>query len=274
MRTSKSTQIPGVALLLLAMAFSIFPLLSMFSTALQPQGSVPRGLSWPADPQWHNFVDAWNVADITTLAGSSFLLVLGVVPLGVLLATMAGYALGRLRIPGGPVLFVLLLLGLTLPFEVTIVPLYYQIREMGLLNTRLGLILPLIALNLPFAVFWMRAHFLNAPAELSEASSMDGANAWQSFRAIHLPLALPAIASLGLLMFISTWNQFLLAIVLMDDPGKRTMAGALQNFVGQYSTDVVLLNAGSLLIMAPMILVFLFFQRHIVKAMLAGSVKG
>ncbi|MFC4902865.1 carbohydrate ABC transporter permease [Kocuria oceani] len=274
MRTSKSTQIPGVALLLLAMAFSVFPLLSMFFTALQPQGSVPLGLSWPADPQWHNFIDAWNVADITTLAGSSFLLVLGVVPLGVLLATMAGYALGQLRIPGGSILFVLLLLGLTLPFEVTIVPLYYQIREMGLLNTRLGLILPLIGLNMPFAVFWMRAHFLNAPAELSEAASMDGASTWQSFRAIHLPLALPAVASLGLLMFISTWNQFLLAIVLMDDPAKRTMAGALQNFVGQYSTDVVLLNAGSLLIMAPMILVFLFFQRHIVKAMLAGSVKG
>lgn len=274
MRTPKSTQIPGVALLLLAMAFSIFPLLSMLFTALQPQGTVPSGLSWPSDPQWHNFIDAWNVADITTLAGSSFLLVLGVVPLGVLLATMAGYALGQLRIPGGSIFFVLLLLGLTLPFEVTIVPLYYQIREMGLLNTRLGLILPLIGLNLPFAVFWMRAHFLNAPAELSEASSMDGASAWQSFRAIHLPLALPAIASLALLMFISTWNQFLLAIVLMDDPAKRTMAGALQNFVGQYSTDVVLLNAGSLLIMAPMILVFLFFQRHIVKAMLAGSVKG
>ena len=274
MRTPKSTQIPGVALLLLAMAFSIFPLLSMLSTALQPQGTVPSGLSWPSDPQWHNFIDAWNVADITTLAGSSFLLVLGVVPLGVLLATMAGYALGQLRIPGGSIFFVLLLLGLTLPFEVTIVPLYYQIREMGLLNTRLGLILPLIGLNLPFAVFWMRAHFLNAPAELSEASSMDGANAWQSFRTIHLPLALPSIASLALLMFISTWNQFLLAIVLMDDPEKRTMAGALQNFVGQYSTDVVLLNAGSLLIMAPMILVFLFFQRHIVKAMLAGSVKG
>jgi len=274
MRTSKSTQIPGVALLLLTMAFSIFPLLSMLSTALQPQGSVPLGISWPDDPQWHNFLDAWNVADITTLAGSSLLLVLGVVPAGVLLATMAGYALGQLRIPGGASFFVLLLLGLTLPFEVTIVPLYYQIRDMGLLNTRLGLVLPLIALNMPFAVFWMRAHFLNAPAELSEAASMDGASAWQSFRAIHLPLALPSIASLALLMFISTWNQFLLAIVLMDDPGKRTMAGALQNFVGQYSTDVVLLNAGSLLIMTPMILVFLFFQRHIVKAMLAGSVKG
>jgi raffinose/stachyose/melibiose transport system permease protein len=112
------------------------------------------------------------------------------------------------------------------------------------------------------------------PKEISEAADVDGAGAWRAFRSIQLPLAGPALASLCLLMFLSTWNQFLLAIVLLDDPNKRTMAGALQNFVGQYSTDVVLLNAGALLIMAPTIVIFLLFQRHFVKAMLAGSVKG
>jgi raffinose/stachyose/melibiose transport system permease protein len=267
-------RLPGLALLLVAMLFSVFPLVSMLSAALQPQGTVPAGLSWPTNPQWHNFVDAWNVANITALAVSSIILVLGVVPIAALIATMAGYALGQLRVPGGGIFFLLLLLGLTLPFEVTIVPLYYQIRDMGLLNTRLGLILPLIGLNMPFAVFWMRAHFVNVPKELSEASSIDGAGPWQAFRRIQVPLAAPALASLCLLMFLSTWNQFLLAIVLIEDPNKRTMAGALQNFVGQYSTDVVLLNAGSLLIMTPTIAVFLIFQRHFVKAMLAGSVKG
>jgi raffinose/stachyose/melibiose transport system permease protein len=274
MKIAARERYPGLALLLLAMLFSVFPLISMLSAALQPQGTVPVGLSWPSDPQWHNFVDAWSVANITTLAVSSSILVLGVVPVAALIATMAGYALGQLRIPFGSVFFLLLLLGLTLPFEVTIVPLYYQIRDMGLLNTRLGLILPLIGLNMPFAVFWMRAHFLNVPKELAEASSIDGAGPWVAFRRVQLPLAGPALASLCLLMFLSTWNQFLLAIVLIDDPNKRTMAGALQNFVGQYSTDVVLLNAGSLLIMAPTIIVFLIFQRHFVKAMLAGAVKG
>lgn len=274
MKTANTTRIPGVALLIVAMVFSVFPLLSMLSAALQEQGTVPAGISWPSNPQWHNFVDAWNVANITTLVISSAILVLGVVPAAALIATMAGYALGQLRIPFGGAFFVLLLLGLTLPFEVTIVPLYYQIRDMGLLNTRLGLILPLIGLNMPFAVFWMRAHFVTMPQELSESAQIDGANAWQSFIRVQLPLAGPALASLCLLMFLSTWNQFLLAIVLIDDPDKRTMAGALQNFVGQYSTDVVLLNAGSLLIMAPTIIVFLLFQRHFVKAMLAGSVKG
>lgn len=264
----------GVAMLVLVMLFCILPILSMLSAALQPQGSVPLGLSWPSDPQWGNFIDAWNVANISVLLRSSAILVLGVVPASVLISTMAAYALAQLRIPGGKVFYILLLIGLTLPFEVTIIPLYYQIRDMGLLNTQAGLILPLIGLNMPFAVFWMRAHFGSVPAELSEAASMDGAGMWTAFRRIHIPLAVPAIASLALLMFLSTWNQFLLAIILIQDPDKRTMAGALQNFIGEHGSDLVLLNAGALLIMAPTIIVFLFLQRHFIKALLAGSVKG
>ncbi|HCX85024.1 MAG TPA: sugar ABC transporter permease [Micrococcales bacterium] len=261
-------------LLLAAMIFSIFPLLSMLSAALQPQGSLPLGISWPSDPQWHNFVDAWKVAEVTPLLVSSIILVIGVVPIAALCATMAGYALGQLQVWGGGLVLVLLIFGLALPKEATIVPLYYQLQGMGLLNTRIGLILVLIGTFMPFAVYWMRAHFVTMPKELAEASSIDGANRWQAFIRIQIPLAVPAIASMCLLLFLWTWNTFLQAIVLMNDPSKRTMAGALQNFVGQYTTDVVLLNAGSLLIMAPTILVFLVFQRHFVKALIAGAVKG
>ena len=274
MKTSVRQRIPGLALLLGTMIFSILPLLSMLSAALQPQGTVPLGLSWPSNPQWHNFLDAWRVAEVTPLLISSIILVAGVVPVAALFAAMAGYGLGQLKVPGGTVVFLLLLLGLTLPREATIVPLYYQLREMNLLNTRLGLILVLIGTFMPFAVFWMRAHFLSMPKELTEAAELDGAGPWQAFRHVQIPLAVPALASLCLLLFLWTWNTFLQAIVLIDDPSKRTMAGALQNFVGQYSTDVVLLNAGSLLIMAPTIVVFLLFQRHFVKAMIAGAVKG
>ncbi len=274
MKTSVREQVPGLVLLIATMVFSVLPLLSMLSAALQPQGSVPLGLSWPSNPQWHNFIDAWRVAEVTPLLVSSIILVAGVVPVAALLAAMAGYGLGQLRVPGGTVVFVLLLLGLTLPREATIVPLYYQLRDLGLLNTRLGLILVLIGSFMPFAVFWMRAHFQSVPRELNEASALDGAGAWQAFRYIQIPLAVPALASLCLLLFLWTWNTFLQAIVLIDDPTHRTMAGALQNFVGQYSTDVVLLNAGSLLIMAPTIVVFLIFQRHFVKAMISGAVKG
>ncbi len=265
---------PKVILLTAAAVFSIFPLISMLSAALQPQGTAPAGISFPSDPQWHNFVDAWNVANIVPLLQSSVILVLGVVPAAMIISAMAGYAIAQLRIPFGNVFFLLLLLGLTLPFEVVVVPLYYQMQSLGLLNTRLGLILPLIGLNMPFAVFWMRTHFESVPEELNEASAIDGAGSWKGFVHVQLPLAIPALASLGVLMFLSTWNQFLLAIVLIDDPTKRTMAGALQGFVGAHSTDVVLLNAGALLIMAPTIVVFVVFQKYFVRAMLAGAVKG
>lgn len=265
---------PRTIILAMIALFSVLPLLSMLSAALQPQGSAPVGISFPSDPQWHNFIDAWNVANITTLLVSSIILVLGVVPAALLISTMAGYAIGQLRIPFGGIFFLLLLLGLTIPFEIVVVPLYYQMQSMGLLNTRLGLILPLIGLNMPFAVFWMRTHFQSMPRELMESSSIDGAGVWKAFRHIQVPLAIPALASLGVLIFLSTWNQFLLAIVLIDDPNKRTMAGALQAFVGAHSTDVVLLNAGALMIMAPTILVFIIFQRYFVRAMLSGAVKG
>ncbi|MDR6415295.1 carbohydrate ABC transporter permease [Pseudarthrobacter sulfonivorans] len=267
-------RLPGIMLIVAAAIFSIVPLISMLTAALAPQGSIPQGLSWPADPQWHNFIDAWNVANITVLLQSSILIVLGVVPISLLISTMAAYAIAVLRIPLGRIFFLLLLLTLTLPYEITIVPLYQQVRELGLLDSQLGLILPLIGLNMPFAVFWMNAHFVTTPAELTEASSIDGASAWKSFLHIHLPLAKPAISSLGLLMFLSTWNTFLLALVLINDPNKRTMAGALQAFQSKYSTDIVLLNAGALLLMAPTIIVFLLLQKQFSAALLQGAVKG
>ena len=165
MQTSARERIPGLALLLAAMVFSIFPLVSMLSAALQPQGSVPTGLSWPSDPQWHNFIDAWQVADITPLLWSSIIYVLGVVPVAALFATMAGYALGQLRIPGAAILFLLFIFGLTLPREATIVPLYYQVRDMGLLNTRLGLILVLMMVFRPQGLIPESRHTLELEKE-------------------------------------------------------------------------------------------------------------
>jgi len=267
-------RVPGAVLITVAGLYSIVPIVSMLSAALAKQGSIPSGLSFPKDPHWHNFVDAWNVANVTTLLISSVIIVLGVVPLALLISTMAAYALTVLDVPFGKVFYLVLLMTLTLPYEIVIVPLYQQVNSLGLLDSRLGLILPLIGLNMPFAVFWMRAHFINTPTDLSEAASIDGAGPWKAFRHIHIPLARPAIASLGLLMFLSTWNTFLLALVLINDPNKRTMAGALQAFQSKYSTDVVLLNAGALLLMAPTILVFLIMQGQFSKALLQGAVKG
>jgi raffinose/stachyose/melibiose transport system permease protein len=270
---SRSSRMTSNGVLLLFMVFTALPLLSMLSTALAPDGSVPQGLSWPRHPHWHNFVAAWNTANMFSLLKSSTLIVLGVVPASVVLATLAGYGLAKLHVPGGKYLYALFLLGLTLPIEALITPLYYQSRELGIFGTRWAIILPLIGLYMSFGVFWMRTHFLATPPELDEAAQLDGASTSQAFRQIQLPLAAPAWSSLTILFFLWTWNQFLLALVLVNNPSHRTMAGGLGVFQGQYGTDIVLLCAASLLIMTPSLVVFVVFQRHFVKALLQGAIK-
>jgi len=274
MRAPRSELWAGRVLLLALMAFTILPFISIFVTALHPSGTVPRGLEWPADPQWGNFVVAFRTAQMPKLIASSTFIVLWVVPVSLIISTMAGFAIGLLRVPGSRLLLFLFVFGLTLPFQGIIIPIYFLERAVGLYNTRFAIVLPLIALYMPFAVFWMRAHFVNMPTEISEAARVDGATAWDLFWQIHVPLARAPIASLGILMSIWTWNQFLLALVLVEDPTQRTMAGALGAFQGQWATDVPLLCAGTILILVPTLVVFVLFQRQIITALLQGSVKG
>jgi raffinose/stachyose/melibiose transport system permease protein len=274
MKVARGELWAGRTLLLVLMAFTILPFISIFITALHPSGTVPNGLEWPANPQWINFLTAWNQAEMPKLIASSLFIVLAVVPASLVISTMAGYAIGLLKIPGSRVLLFLFVFGLTLPFSGIIIPIYFLERAMGIYNTRLAIVLPLIALYMPFAVFWMRAHFVNMPPEISEAARVDGANTWDLFWQIHVPLAGPPVTSLGILMAIWTWNQFLLCLVLVEDPTQRTMAGALGAFQGHYANNVPLLCAGTILILVPTLIVFILFQRQIITALLQGSIKG
>jgi len=271
---ARRNAVAGWLLLLVLMAVTLLPFASMFTSALFPSGTYPLGLSWPSHPHWGNFVAAFQDANMGQMLVSSTSIVAGVVPISLVMATLAGFALGHLKVRGGQVAFLLFVLGLTLPLEGVIVPIYYEMRDFGLLGSRWAIILPLIGLFMPFGVYWMRAHFVNAPAQLSEAARVDGATTWQLFWRVHVPLARPALTSLGILLSVWTWNQFLLAIVLVDDPTNRTMAGSLGAFQGQWGTNIPLLSAGSLLILAPTLLLFVLFQRHFVVALLQGSLKG
>lgn len=274
MRIARSELYAGRTLLLALMVITVLPFVSIFTTALYPSGAVPVGLSWPSEPQWGNFAEAFRVANMSALLFSSVFIVAAVVPVALVLSTMAGFALGVLRIPGARWLLLLFVFGLTLPFEGIITPLYFLARQMGILNTRFAIVLPLIGLYMPFAVFWMRAHFVNMPREVSEAARVDGASTWDLFWRIQVPLARAPIASLGILMSVWAWNQFLLALVLVEDPTQRTMAGALGAFQGHYATDIPLLCAGTILILVPTLVVFIVFQRQVISALLQGSVKG
>jgi len=211
---ARRVRLLGGALLVLLMALILLPFASMFTTALHQSGTYPNGLDWPSQPQWGNFGTAFQAADMGAILSSSVLIVIAVVPVSVVIATMAGFALGQLRIRGGQLVFLLFLLGLTLPFEGVIVPIYYEIRSMGLLNTRWAIILPLTGLYMPFGIFWMRAHFLTVPRELSEAARVDGATEWQVFRKITLPLLSPTIAVVSTTMIITGLKAFDLVYTL------------------------------------------------------------
>ena len=274
MRVSRGEIWSGRLFLLALMAFTILPFISIFTTALHPSGTVPNGLSWPANPQWNNFIEAFKEAQMPALLASSSFIVIAVVPISLIISTMAGYAIGLLRIPGANVLLLLFVFGLPLPSPGIIIPIYFLERAIHVYNTRVAIVLPLIGLYMPFAVFWMRAHFVSMPPEISEAAVVDGASTWDLFWHIHVPLARAPITSLGILMSIWTWNQFLVALVLVDDPTKRTMAGALGAFQGHYATNIPLLCAGTILILLPTLILFVIFQGQIITALLEGSVKG
>lgn len=259
--------------LVLAAATVLFPFLAILSAALQPPSTLSPGLAWPSSPHWENFAAAWTTAGFGSLLSSSAIVAFGVVPIALVMATLAGYGLAMctLRIKGP--LFALLMLGLALPFEAIVIPLYYDMRSFDLLNSHWALILPLIGAFMPFGVFWMRAHFESLPRELVEAAEMDGASHWRTLVSVLLPTARPALITLGLLNFMWAWNHFLLALILIQDPAKRTAPAGLGKFVQQFGKNIPLLSAGTIIVITPIVLLYLFFQRHFIKGILQGAVK-
>ena len=252
---------------------TLVPLYAIVAASLQPAGSYVIGVTWPAHPNFGNYAHAWTEAGFASLYKSSGTIALVVVPIGVFCASLAGYALGTMTFRGKSVVLAVFLLGLTLPYEVIVVPLYYMLESLGLLNTYWALILPLIGLFMPFGVFWMRAHFDSLPASLIEAAKVDGASSWTVFWRILVPNSWPAITTLALLYFLWSWNQFLFALILIQDPSLRTAPAGLGEFTTQFGQDVPLLAAATILVILPVTVVFLVFQRQVMHGFLEGAVR-
>lgn len=274
MRISLTERVTSGAVMIALVVFTLLPFVALLSVALSPPNTLPSGISFFRPLHWENFVTAFELANFPTLMVSSATLVIIVVPLVVLCATMAAYSLTWLRIPLAGLVFIVFLLGLTIPTESLITPLYQTMRGLHLTNTVWSVALPLAALQIPFGIFWMRAHFLGMPAELEEASQLDGAGPFRTFFQVQLPLARQAISTMVILSFLWTWNHFILTLVMIDDPSHRTVGGALAGFQGAQATDVVMLSAAALLMMVPTLLVFIIFQRQFSAALLQGSVKA
>jgi len=259
--------------MLLAAAGVLLPLLVIVLTSLQPPGTLTTGLSWPSHPNWHNYRDAWSAAGFSKLMRASGLVAAGVVPFGLVFATLAGYAFGIMDFRFKPLIFTVLMSGLAVPYEAIVIPLYYDLKNAGLANTYFAVILPLVGAFMPFGAFWMRNHFAGVPAALTEAARIDGASSWTILWRILLPSARPAIATLAVLYFMWTWNQFLLVLIMIQDPAHQTAPLGLALFVGQYTTNLPLLSAGTVIVIAPVVIVYVLFQRQFTVGLTQGALK-
>jgi len=270
----RSERWSGCALLTLMAVAVVIPFLSVFLASLQPAGTPVVGLAWPERWSWDNYEQAWSVANFSDLVRHSLTIAVGVVPATLVLATLAGYALGTARLPGSNAVAAFFVAGLTIPVELIVVPLYFDLRSLGLTNSYVGVVLVEIALFMPFSVFWMRTHFQSTPPSLVEAARIDGASPATILLRILLPLARPSLMTLGLLVFMWSWNQFLLVLVLIQDTTKHTAPAGLGFFVGQNNTDIPTLAAGTIIVMLPVLILFVIFQRSFVAGLLQGAMKG
>jgi raffinose/stachyose/melibiose transport system permease protein len=217
---------------------------------------------------------AWDEGNFATYLRSSAIVTAAVVAISTVVSILAGYAFGLMRFRGAQVLFYLTLLGLMVPLEAIIVPLYYDFRDVGLTDTYWALILPQAALSTAFGTFWMRAFFRSVPRSLLEAARLDGSSSLVTLWKVVLPLARPAVLTMVVLVFMWTWNEFLLALVMVSDESLRTAPLGLAFFQGRNTSDEGLLAAGSLIVAAPVVIVYLFLQRHFIRGMLSGAVKA
>ena len=259
-------------------AFSIvviYPILSILLLALHERSDLVTGFSIPDSLSFDTFRLAWTEGNLGRGMLNS-LIVAGTVSLvTAVLATLAGYAFGTMRFRGSSALFYLLLIGLIFPYEATVIPLYYVFRDAGLTDSLWALILPQIGLSVPFGTFWMRAFFRSSPGALVEASRLDGASSFVTLWRVLLPQAWPAITTMVVLVFMWTWNEFLLALVMIQSDDLRTAPLGLALFAGanRGSQDTTLTAAAAVLVALPVMIVYVFLQRSFIRGMFAGAVK-
>ena len=267
--------LPRYLLLTLFMLLVLLPLSGMFVSAFKTEAEASGSpFSLPTSINFDNFQQAWSTGRFNIFFKNSILVASAVVVLSVFLSTLSGYAFGQLPLPGRKLLYALMLLGYMVPFEAMIIPLYNLMDTLGLRDTYWALILPQVGLSVSFGTLWMTAFFENAPQELVDAATMDGCNRWQALWRVLWPLARPSVTTLVVLVFMWTWNEFLLALVMVQNESMRTLPVGLAFFQGKYTANIPLMAAGAIIVALPTILIYVLFQRFFIRGMLGGAVKG
>lgn len=252
----------------------LLPIVWIVSTALKTRAEVSQSpLSLPSTWQWGNFPEAWVVGRFGTYFLNSVLVVVPVVVAVLVISLLAAYAFSLYTFRGKSLVFVILLAGLTIPIGVLVVPLYYQMLSLGLVNTLWALVLPEVAISLPFGVLLLRSFMLGIPRDILAAGRIDGASDWQLLWFVVAPLTKPALLSLLIFTFMWSWNQFLLPVVLVQTESVRTLPLGLSFFQGRYSSNLPLLMAGATISFLPIVAIYVVFQRQFIRGITAGALK-
>lgn len=260
----------GIALVLVAAMF--YPTVWMVLSALKSDREIFRmPFALPSSWRWENFAKAWEMGQLGTLYVNSLLVTVTAVTLCVGAATAAAFAFSRLEFPGRRLCYRIMLLGLLLPPPTVAIPLFTQLRGMGLLNTHWALILPGAAWSLSLTVFLMRAYFNTVRPEMEEAAKIDGANTWQIFSAISVPMVWPAMLTMIVLNTINIWNELLFALLFIVDEDKRTLPVGLVRFYGYHSTDYALVFAALCITTLPVLALYFVLQRQVIAGLTATA---
>ena len=267
--------LPRYLVLTIFMLIVLLPVWGMLMSAFKTDTQITTSpFSLPENWTIENFQQAWTVGKFNVFFKNSVIVTTAVVVSSVFLSTLSGYAFGQLPMPGKKLLFPLMLLGYMVPFEAVIIPLYNWMNGLGLRNTYWALILPQIGLSVSFGTLWMASFFENTPQELVDAATIDGCNRWQTLWLILSPLARPATTTLVVLIFMWTWNEFLLALVMVQTEAMRTLPVGLAFFQGKYTSNLSLMAAGAIIVALPTVLIYVLFQRFFIRGMLGGAIKG
>jgi raffinose/stachyose/melibiose transport system permease protein len=259
--------------LILATLFWLAPVITLILTALKDAGdfAVNGAFSFPKSIRWANFSEAWETG-VKNYFWNSVIVTGFKVPIGIVLESMAAFALTHMHFRWADRVFTYILIGLIVPMQMTLVPLTLLMNALNLIDTLTGLTILYIGFGVPFGVLVMRGFFRTVPVAIIEAARIDGCSWFKIFYRIALPLAIPAVVSLCILDGVATWNEFILAQIFLRSDELRTLPLGLVQFSTQFSTQYDQLAAAVLISVVPIVLVFLFFQRYFVAGM-GGAVK-
>lgn len=261
-------------LLALGAVLALLPLVWMVSASLMPAGEAstypPR--LFPRQVTLEHYVALFTRLNLGRYLLNSTLVAGVVTGVSLLVNAMAGYAFAKLRFRGRDRIFRVLAAGLVVPVQVSVLPLFLLMKQLGLVNTYAGVIIPSLASI--FGIFLIRQYAVSIPDDLLDAARMDGASELRIFRSVVLPAIVPILATLAIWTFLGTWNDFMWPLIVLSDDAHYTLPVALANLAGEHVQDTELMMAGSVLTILPVMLVFLFLQRFYIQGIMVGSVKG